>query len=189
MSKNAPCARRPSGQTVSSSPDPRTSPKPPRAGMIVLPVEVVLMLMSVIVLPFLSWNHFARRFLLVHVFLVPTTLGAATGGGSELATQRGWQSSPPPVSHAGHWREPTRPPNRQSHYGRAQPAVTAPRRRRRHLLEFLRDFVAPLAELAGLSGNVISSVTEPFTDDLNLRGFVVPGAFALGLIPFMSDKY
>jgi|APSaa5957512493_1039668.scaffolds.fasta_scaffold150380_1 hypothetical protein len=80
MSKNAPCARRPSGQTVPSSPDPRTSPRPPRAGMIVLPAEVFLMLIRVIVLPFLPRNHFARRFLLVHVFLMPTTLGGVNGG-------------------------------------------------------------------------------------------------------------
>ena len=79
MSENAPCARRPSGQTVPSSPDPRTSPKPPRAGMIVLPAEVFLMLMRVIVLPFCPGTISPVGSLLVHVFLVPTTLGDAKG--------------------------------------------------------------------------------------------------------------
>ena len=66
--------------------------------MIVLPAEVFLMLILVMVLPFMPRNHFARRFPLVHVFLVGTTLGGLKGGrgggSSELATQRDCEPSP-----------------------------------------------------------------------------------------------
>ncbi len=52
MSKNAPCARSPSGQTVACSPAATTIPSPPLAGMIALPQDVFLTLISVIVSPF-----------------------------------------------------------------------------------------------------------------------------------------
>ena len=109
--------------------------------------------------------------------------------GSKLATLRGCESSPIKMSHPCRRGEPPGSRDSLHPFGEVQPAVAAPRRRRRHLRVFLRDFVAPLGELAGLSGNVMSSTTLPFTDDLSLRGRVVPGAFESGLMPFMFLKY
>ena len=109
MSKNAPWARRPSGHTVPSSPAPRTNPSPPRAGMMALPAETFLMLMSVIVLPFFRPGTVCPWFLSVRVCLMPTTLGFSQWGDSELATQRACGVSPTTVSHMARAGEPVGP--------------------------------------------------------------------------------
>lgn len=109
--------------------------------------------------------------------------------GSELATQRAWESSPTTMRLAGHSGEPPGSLDSNHKFGEVHPAVAERRRRCRHLREFLRDLVAPFGELAGLSGNVMSSAIFPFTDVLNLWGRVVPGAFASALIPSILFKY
>lgn len=72
---------------------------------------------------------------------------------------------------------------------RFQLDAIAVRRLRRNLRERFCDLLAPFNELAGLSGKEKKSSWVCFLDDLNFRGFVVPGAFELGAMPCILARY